>query len=82
MVSGSAAEPGPTLTETAEAALVDILDSIHTRPLAVQADYARSRALWVAAAASLGFISTTTPAGFARTWRVTSRGLRFLEIQQ
>lgn len=46
-------------------------------PLALQSDFARQAALWVAFCASLGFITTITPTGnaYMRAWRITNSGL-------
>lgn len=49
-------------------------------PLAVSSDMARRKAKEVAAAASLGYISSLDAEGFAsRSWHVTAKGLNFLE---
>lgn len=45
----------------------------------VSSDFAKARAAEVAALASSGLITTETPEGFGRKWRLTSRGLTHLE---
>lgn len=51
----------------------------YTRRVSVKSDWARSSAAEVAAAASLGLISTYLDGTFTRYWRPTSRGVSLLE---
>lgn len=71
--------PGQTLTDLGEE-VREVLHEIWRRPIAIGSDYARHRSTVVAAAASLGLITTHIEGGeFGRQWRVTADGLRFLE---
>lgn len=54
----------------------------YRRGITLQCDYARSNAHWVAAAASLGYITTRrSPCSsiFEPVWRITRAGLAHLE---
>jgi hypothetical protein len=68
---------GPRLTEALEDAVLDVLDRARYSRLAIQSDWARMNGTAVAAAASLGFITTETRTGFGRVWRPTASGLAF-----
>lgn len=63
------------------APILAVIEEAHNAPFSVQSDYARSKAQWVAAAASMGFITTECPAGYGRRWRTTIDGLLFLKEQ-
>ena len=56
-----------------------VLEDLHDAPQTVSSNWARTNASEVAAAASCGFITTQTPTGFGRSWRLTSKGLAVLE---
>jgi hypothetical protein len=59
--------------------LIDILQQIYTKPLAVQSNLARAQAPQVAALASLGLITTQIrPNEFGALWRITNKGLLLL----
>lgn len=59
--------------------LIEILQEVYVSPRTVQCDFIRINAAYVAAAASIGFITTKTPDGeFSRKWRITEAGLRYL----
>jgi hypothetical protein len=51
----------------------------HRNGTTVSSDFAREHAPKFAAMASTGLITTATPEGFGRKWRLTSRGLAILE---
>lgn len=48
----------------------------HEKGIALQSDFARQKALLVAAGASMGLLSTLTASGFSGRWRPTQQGLR------
>lgn len=54
-----------------------VLEAATEGPIALQSDFARQAAPWVAFCASLGFLTTITSngRGFTRTWRITPSGL-------
>lgn len=56
-----------------------VVKVVYDDPLSVQSDLARSQAQWVAAAASLGYITTESPDGFGRRWRLTVDGIYALK---
>lgn len=56
-----------------------MLDRARYGRLAIQSDWARINGTAVAAAASLGFITTEARTGFGRVWRPTASGLVFAE---
>lgn len=58
--------------------LVVVSNAWH-RGVAIQSDWARVNGAAVAAAASLGYITTETPEGFGRVWRPTAIGLNFVD---
>lgn len=59
--------------------LKPLLQSIYTRPMAIQSNTARRDADIVAMAASIGLITTQiTPGTYGRDWRVTTKGLELL----
>ena len=70
---------GPRLTDELDNRLYTVVAHVRRSTLTLQSDVARQLCLDVAAAASLGFITTETDEGFGRIWRVTSRGIAFLE---
>ena len=59
--------------------VADLVSTVRYDHLAIQADWARKCAVEVAAAASLGLITTETPEGFGRVWHVTAKGIAWLE---
>ena len=60
--------------------LTDIVFEIHMEPKAIQSDWARHNDAYVAAAASIGYITNITHDGYvSRRWRITSMGLTYLE---
>lgn len=62
--------------------LTKVILQAYTRPFSLQSDFARANAFYVAAAASLGYITTrTAPRGHAygHLWRATREGLKHLE---
>ena len=75
-----------TMNETKEAIqeeMTGLLFLIHVQPLKLQSDLARAKALYVAALASKGFISSICPVSKFPNgcWRVTQKGLKELEEQ-
>lgn len=56
-----------------------VVKVVYDDPLSVQSDLARAQAQWVAAAASLGYITTESPDGFGRRWRLTADGIYALK---
>jgi hypothetical protein len=75
----TSAATGPRLTEELRESILDVLDRVRYGTLTIQSDWARSNGTAVAAAASLGLISTETPEGFGRIWRLTAAGFAFHE---
>jgi Na+/glutamate symporter len=59
-----------------------VLNEAHHAGIAVQSNMARNMAAEVAAAATLGLISTALQGGYCRRWRLTARGLTYLEREQ
>lgn len=56
-----------------------LLRQAYLKPIAIQSDYARREAGLVAAAASLGLITTQISSHqFGRDWRITNKGLLLL----
>lgn len=53
-----------------------VIVKAYTHGIAIQSNFAREHAAQVAAAASLGLITTSLMGDFGRTWRVTELGLR------
>lgn len=67
---------GPKLTDVVQRAY---LDRLYVR----SSGYARTNALYVAAAASMGLLTTHTDDGrYGNIWRVTKRGMEWLEAHQ
>lgn len=56
-----------------------VVEYVYGDPMSVQSDFARTQAQWVAAAASLGYITTECPDGFGRRWRLTVDGMYALK---
>jgi len=53
-----------------------LLRQVYIKPMATQSNFARTEAMLVAAAASLGLITTQiNPMQFGREWRITNKGL-------
>jgi hypothetical protein len=53
---------------------------VHLFPRSLQSDWARRNDVFIAAAASVGYITNITQEGYiTRQWRITSMGLRYLE---
>lgn len=67
------------LTDDLRATVVEVVTLAYMEGVAVQSNVARSYASEVACAASLGYITTKVPDGFGRRWRVTRKGLRWIE---
>src|ERR1700754_5000670 len=65
---------GPRLTEAFEDQMAGLVSVVRYDKLSIQSDWARKCAVEVAAAASLGLITTETPTGFGRVWHVTGKG--------
>lgn len=59
--------------------LLGVLQLAYENGIAIQSDAARLNGQTVAAAASLGLITTRTHEGFGRRWRPTAKGLAFYE---
>lgn len=70
---------GPRLTEAFEEEVENIVHLARYETLTVQSDWARRRSRALAAAAVLGLITTETPEGFGRVWRVTAKGIQWLD---
>lgn len=72
--------PGLGYTGPVPPEVYEILGVAWEQPLAVQADYARANAPFVALAASLGWISNVRPGGqsYDRYWRITAVGIHAL----
>lgn len=67
------------LQETDGKELRETVDHAWKHGIAIQGDWFRKHAVAVAMAASLGLISTRQDLHtFSKTWRVTSKGMRFL----
>jgi len=63
-----------------EEELLVVLSAAYRAGFTVASDFARARATVVAAAASLGLLTTYVPrTGFTRTWRCTVKGVEYLE---
>jgi hypothetical protein len=61
--------------------LLEVVQQAYTCPFSLQSDFARSNAFFVAAASSLGYITTrTAPRSlhYGHLWRTTASGLTFL----
>ncbi len=54
----------------------EVLEEVHEAPLSVQSNFARAYAPFVAAAASLGWITTVSPrtGTFGRCWLISAQG--------
>ena len=62
--------------------LTEVVQQAYTRPFSLQSDFARSNSFFVAAAASLGYITTRTgprSSLYGHLWRTTRAGLQYLE---
>lgn len=62
--------------------LTAVVQQAYTKPFSLQSDFARSNSFFVAAAASLGYITTRTgprSSLYGHLWRTTRAGLQFLE---
>lgn len=60
--------------------LIDVLTRAYDSPFSIKSNFAREEADVVAAAASLGMLTTILPSGVAtREWRVTTTGLTFIK---
>lgn len=63
-----------------ETRLASVVMMAHLQPFRTKSDFAREQADYVAIAASIGLISVALGAfTFNREWRVTSKGLRYLQ---
>lgn len=64
--------------------IVEVVKRAHSRPFKLKSDFARTHAAAVAAAASLGWISTLVygaDALYGDRWQVTRQGLKRLELE-
>lgn len=81
--SGSKAQAGPTRTDLGEdfkASITQVIQHAYIGGIAVNGDYYRYNAQVVAAAASLGLLTTETSLeGFTRTYRPTHAGLSWCQ---
>lgn len=79
MVPTPSANRGLTLTEF-DRDVRTVIDTVWADVVFVSSNYARKHAELIAAAASLGYITTQVHAGgFGRQWRVTRAGLTQLD---
>ena len=63
-----------------EKRLASVVMMAHLEPFRTKSDFARTQADYVAIAASIGLISVAQGAfTFTREWRVTAKGLRYLQ---
>lgn len=62
----------------------DVVERAWARPFTISSDYARSNALAVAFAASLGYITNITPSGkdLSRSWHVSLEGTIALRTKE
>lgn len=79
MGPSTSAATGPSATDPR---LVLLIEEAHHSPRSVQSDWARTNAQLVAAAASLGLITTAHQGAFGRHWRATAAGLELVENYQ
>jgi hypothetical protein len=72
--------PGPGYSGPVPSEVWEILGVSWEHPIAVQSDYARANAPFIALAASLGWISNVRPdcMSFGRHWLVTAVGIHAL----
>lgn len=70
---------GLSLTPELKSSLIRVLIELYKKPCSCKGDYARSKAVVLAMAATEGLITTKLPDGYASEWRVSARGLLFLE---
>lgn len=61
--------------------LLSVLKEVHREPKAFQSDWARSKAKWVAEAASRGLISCLQNGYSRHRWMITTKGMKVLENQ-
>lgn len=76
------AQTGQKLTEILEVLqdLRVVVEEAQVRPFTVQSDFARGRAIVVALAASLGYITTLQSRDtYGKRWMVTGKGMTMLE---
>lgn len=67
-------------TNPNEKRLASVVMYAHLQPFRTKSDFARTMADYVAIAASIGLISVAQGAfTFNREWRVTAKGLRYLQ---
>lgn len=67
-------------TNPNEKRLASVVMYAHLQPFRTKSDFAREQADYVAIASSIGLISVAQGAfTFTREWRVTSKGLRYLQ---
>jgi hypothetical protein len=78
--NGSTEGRGLTLTDELRNRVATTCLAAYQHPLSIQGDAAREYAPYVAAAASLGYLTTATEGGFGRKWRITEKGLRFTDL--
>lgn len=73
---------GSTNSDTIGQRLTDVVQRAYSQPFSLQSDFARVNAFFVAAASSLGYITTrVAPRSlhYGHLWRATKEGLRYLE---
>jgi hypothetical protein len=75
----TSAATGPSATDEL---LIQVVLDVHHSPRTVQSNWARENAQEVAAAASMGFITTVHQGAFGRSWRATAAGLELAERAQ
>lgn len=56
-----------------------VVTRVYVKGLAIQSDFARRNSAVLAAAASLGLITTVAEGHFTHRWRPTVKGLRFVQ---
>lgn len=63
--------------------LIDVLQRAWLRGFSIQSNFAQQHAAYVAAAASLGYITTRQPDGtYSNQWHITLLGHTYLEQQE
>lgn len=65
-----------TIHPTIPPEVFEVLEEVHEAPLSIQSNFARAYAPFVAAAASLGWITTMSPrtGTFGRYWLISPQG--------
>ena len=80
LTSASASQsPGNTKSEAIGERLIDVIKQSYNNPFTIQSEYFRSNAIYVAAAASLGLITTLCMDGLVTNqWRPTGKGFDYV----